>query len=238
MDVFAPMARSVRDIALMMDVLTASGHVYRDALPGSLAGMRLAYSDAFLAGAETSVRDAFDGALEAATRAGAHVQLRHNPTSDDLAICNTAGMIVSRAEAAQSHLEAGTDLSLCTDEVGGQLGEAREVLATDYLRCLRIREELLDRFMAIFDDTDLLIMPTSKVVAPPRSEADRYLMALSENCIAWSLLGMPAISLYMGSAEGLPMGVQLVAPPGQDAFLLACAHALEAALPVVPEWRP
>ena len=55
MDVFAPMARSVRDVALMMDVLTASGQTYRDALPGSLAGMRLAYSDAFLAGAEPSV---------------------------------------------------------------------------------------------------------------------------------------------------------------------------------------
>jgi Asp-tRNA(Asn)/Glu-tRNA(Gln) amidotransferase A subunit family amidase len=92
--------------------------------------------------------------------------------------------------------------------------------------------------MAMFDDTDLQIMPTSKVVAPPRSEADRYLMALSENCIAWSLLGMPAISLYMGSAGGLPMGVQLVAPAGQDAFLLACAHALEAELPAIPVWQP
>lgn len=238
MDVLAPMARSVRDIALMMDVLTASGHVYRDALPGSLAGMRVSYSDAFLAGAEPSVRDAFDDALQAATRAGAHVWQRIDPTSDDLALCNTSGMIVSRAEAAQAHVEAGTDLSLCTDEVGGQLSEAREVLATDYLRCLRIRDELYDRFMAMFDDTDLLIMPTSKVVAPPRSEADRYLMALSENCIAWSLLGMPAISLYAGMADGLPIGVQLVAPPGQDEFLLACAHALEAELPVAPEWQP
>jgi aspartyl-tRNA(Asn)/glutamyl-tRNA(Gln) amidotransferase subunit A len=238
MDVFAPMARSVRDVALMMDMLTASGQVYRDALPGSLAGLRVAYSDAFLTGSEPSVRDAFDNALQAATHAGAHVWQRSNPTSDDLALCNTAGMIVSRAEAAQAHLEAGTDLALCTDEVGGQLGEAREVLATDYLRCLRIRDELYDRFMAMFDDTDLLIMPTSKVVAPPRSEADRYLMALSENCIAWSLLGMPAISLYMGSANGLPMGVQLVAPPGQDEFLLACAHALEAELPMMPEWQP
>src|SRR4029078_8922105 len=109
------------------------------------------------------------------------------------------------------------DLSLCTLEVGGQLSEAREVLATDYLRCLRIRDELYDRFMAMFEDTDLLIMPTSKVVAPPRSEADRYLMALSENSFAWSLLGMPAISLFAGMANGLPVGVQLVAPCGQDA---------------------
>jgi Asp-tRNA(Asn)/Glu-tRNA(Gln) amidotransferase A subunit family amidase len=228
----------VRDVALMMDVLTSSGQVYRDALPGSLAGMRLAYSNAFLTGAEPSVRDAFDNALQAATRAGADVRERRDPTSDDLALCNTAGMIVSRAEAAQSHLEAGTDLSLCTDEVGGQLSEAHELLATDYLRCLRIRDELYNRFMAMFDDTDLLIMPTSKVVAPLRSEADRYLMALSENCIAWSLLGMPAISLFAGMADGLPVGVQLVAPPGQDAFLLACAHALEAELPVVPSWQP
>ena len=147
-------------------------------------------------------------------------------------------MVSSRAEAAQAHEEAGTDLSLCTAEVGQQLSEAGAVLATDYLRCLRIRAELYDRFMTLFDDVDLLIMPTSKVVAPPREDAERYLMMLSENCIAWSLLGMPAISLYTGSSDGLPMGVQLVAPPAQDRFLLAAAHALEAQLPPVPEWRP
>jgi aspartyl-tRNA(Asn)/glutamyl-tRNA(Gln) amidotransferase subunit A len=120
--------------------------------------------------------------------------------------------------------------------VGQQLSEAGEVLATDYLRCLRIRTELYDRFLSLFDDADLLIMPTSKVVAPPREDAERYLMMLSENCIAWSLLGMPAISLYAGSSEGLPMGVQLVAPPGQDRFLLAAANALEAQLPPLPHW--
>lgn len=35
---------------------------------------------------------------------------------------------------------------------------------------------------------------------------------------------------------GLPTGVQLVAPAGQDAFLLAAAHALERQLPPIPEW--
>ena len=238
LDVLAPMARSVRDIALLMDVLTASGQVYRNALPGRLEGMRVAYSEAFLTGAEPGVASLFDDALQSVTRAGGQVVRSHAPTSDDVALANTAGMIVSRAEAAQAHLEAGTLLELCTDEVGGQLSEAGNVLATDYLRCLRIRDELYERFVSLFDDADLLIMPTSKVVAPPRPDADRYLMALSENCIAWSLLGMPAISLFAGMSDGLPVGVQLVAAPGQDAFLLAAAHALEARLPPLPEWRP
>ena len=41
-------------------------------------------------------------------------------------------------------------------------------------------------------------------MAPLRTEAERYLLVLSENCIHWSLVGFPAISLYAGQSQGLP----------------------------------
>jgi Asp-tRNA(Asn)/Glu-tRNA(Gln) amidotransferase A subunit family amidase len=85
---------------------------------------------------------------------------------------------------------------------------------------------------------DVLAMPTCKVVAPLRSEADAYLLVLSENCIPWSLVDFPAISLYMGQADDLPCGIQLVAAPGQDPLLLSTAYGFERVAPVPPVWRP
>jgi Asp-tRNA(Asn)/Glu-tRNA(Gln) amidotransferase A subunit family amidase len=45
------------------------------------------------------------------------------------------------------------------------------------------------------------------------------------------LLGFPALSLPVGLAERLPMGLQLVAPQGHDDRLLAVAAWCEAQLP-------
>ena len=42
-----PVVRSVRDIAMLMDVLTDSGTNFRSVLPGSIAGLRVGYADAF-----------------------------------------------------------------------------------------------------------------------------------------------------------------------------------------------
>jgi amidase len=50
----------------------------------------------------------------------------------------------------------------------------------------------------------------------------------------WNVTGQPAISLPLHEAGGLPVGVQLVGPPGRDDLLLALAGQLEAA----PGFRP
>ncbi len=237
MDVLAPMARSVRDIALLMDVLTASQR-FRASLPGSLSGARIGVSEAFMGDVEPDVAARFHEAIAKAAQAGATVVPFAGPSHEDLHLANVAGMILSRAEAAHAHQEAGTDLARCIPEVRDQLWEAREVPATDYVRCLRIRGELYERFMALMTDVDFLAMPTSKVVAPRREAAGQFLLVLSENCITWSLLGFPAISLFAGLAEGLPCGLQLVGRPGCDPALVAAAHAFERVLPPIPEWAP
>ena len=238
MDVLAPMARSVRDIALLMDVLTDSGTTFVDVLPGTITGCTIGYSDGLWAGIEPGVRACFEAAMAAAERGGARVVRCDGLSAEDVELSNYAGMVLSRAEAAHFHADAGTDLSLCSPEVREQLSEASGVSAGEYLRCLRIRDVLYQRFTFLFEDVDLLLLPTSEVVAPRVEDADQYLLVLSENCIPWSFVGFPAISLFSGLSEGLPTGVQIVAPAGQDAYLLAAAHALERELPPPPEWRP
>ncbi len=66
-------------------------------------------------------------------------------------------------------------------------------------------------------------------MAPPSDAFADYLMVLARNAIPWSLVGFPAISVPCGLSDGLPMGLQLVAPPGGEARLVAVGRALEGA---------
>jgi len=61
-------------------------------------------------------------------------------------------------------------------------------------------------------------------------EAEQYLTILSRNCVPWSFIGFPAISVPCGkTAEGLPIGLQVVGAPFADGLVLALASAFEAA---------
>jgi aspartyl-tRNA(Asn)/glutamyl-tRNA(Gln) amidotransferase subunit A len=85
----------------------------------------------------------------------------------------------------------------------------------------------------LMDRIDALLMPTTRVAAPKSSEASDYFLVLSHNCIPWSFIGFPAISVPCGwTVGGLPVGAQLVAGPLEDGRLLALAAALETALAV------
>ena len=52
-------------------------------------------------------------------------------------------------------------------------------------------------------------------------------MLLARNAIPWSLVGFPAISVPVGTIEGLPVGIQLVAPPGGEARLVEVGRVVE-----------
>lgn len=236
LDQLAPLTRSVRDVALLLDVMAASGHRFRSALPGNLEGLRLAWSDALVADADLGVVEVFEAALDRIAAGGGKPMHQAWPTEDDLDLANAVGMVVSRTEAASAHVDAGTDLSRCTPEVRGQLEAAMGVRGVDYVRALRLRGQLRERMEAALDHADLLVMPTCKVVAPLRSEASGYLLLLSQNCIPWSLVDFPALSLPAGEVAGLPIGIQLVARTGEDELVLSVAHALEQLLAPPPAW--
>jgi aspartyl-tRNA(Asn)/glutamyl-tRNA(Gln) amidotransferase subunit A len=103
-----------------------------------------------------------------------------------------------------------------------------------YGKALRVRRLISDDFARAYADFDLLLAPTTPSVAFPlgAKTADPYLMYLNDVCtIPSNLAGHPAISVPYGTgAGGLPVGVQLLAPPLQEALLFRGARALEASL--------
>jgi aspartyl-tRNA(Asn)/glutamyl-tRNA(Gln) amidotransferase subunit A len=95
----------------------------------------------------------------------------------------------------------------------------------------------VNEFNKAFRDFDLLVSPTGPTVAFDlgSKSADPLAMYLNDVLtVAVNLVGVPAISIPAGTSEGLPFGIQLIAPQRAEADLLAAAMATE---DVIGDWR-
>jgi aspartyl-tRNA(Asn)/glutamyl-tRNA(Gln) amidotransferase subunit A len=227
MDHVAPMAATVGDAALMLDALRPDLAPVAGWAGADIAGLRVGVPEATFLGAEPGVLASVEAAIAALARLGCRIGPAHRPTGADLDAANAAGLLVSRCEAAAFHRGRQTDRSRCWDEVADQLDAALGVTAVDYLDAQRIRAELAERLLAVFDDHDVLVLPTVPIVAPPVADFARHLLLLSRNAIPWSFTGFPALSVPCGWSGGLPVGLQVVAPPGREDLLVAAGAAVE-----------
>jgi len=110
------------------------------------------------------------------------------------------------------------------------LAQARQVLAVDYLQGLRYRTQFIAAIDAIFDDVDVLAMPTTPVPAPLASEAESVMVLLARNCIPWSFGWYPTLNLPTGlTPQHLPVSIQFVGPRFSEGRLLALGSAYESA---------
>ncbi|MBI4610148.1 MAG: amidase [Candidatus Rokubacteria bacterium] len=241
MDHVGPMATTVEDAALLLNALV--GHDPRDPasvdrpredftryLGRRVEGLTVGVPAACLADCDGEVKEAFARAEATLAELGVRVVSTAEPRHEELEAANAAGLIVSRCEAASFHRERFAARSaLYTRDVFEQLDEAHGVPAVDYLQAQRLRREFAERMLRGFEGIEALAMPTAPVPAPKADEAERYLTILSRNCVPWSFVGFPAISLPCGrTAEGLPIGLQLVGAPFADGLVLALASAFEA----------
>ncbi len=107
--------------------------------------------------------------------------------------------------------------------------------AADYLLAQRARERIREGLRRAFTMVDLLAVPTVPMVAPVIGErrvrwgrteepVDGALVRLTA---PFNLTGAPALSVPCGFSGGLPVGVQLVAPWGEESRLLAAGEVIE-----------
>jgi aspartyl-tRNA(Asn)/glutamyl-tRNA(Gln) amidotransferase subunit A len=230
LDHIAPMAQTVRDTALLLDVLIPGGN-YATALSKDVRGLRIGIPVSALDGAEPEVLNAFEQAVAAIESLGCQVVRVEHPSKEDFDLAVALGLILSRSEASNYHRAFGdlhANAERYTRPVYEQLDEAAQVSAADYLQAQRWRTIIRQRVLAQLQRFDAMLMPTCLVTAPKSTDVERYFLVLSQNCILWSFIGVPAISVPCGyTSAGLPVGAQLVAGPFEDARLLAIAAALE-----------
>jgi aspartyl-tRNA(Asn)/glutamyl-tRNA(Gln) amidotransferase subunit A len=225
MDTTAVLAATAEDAALMLDALRPHQPSIAPASGARVSHLRIGLPAAAWEGAEPYVADAVDGEIGRLADLVSELRRSERPGAADFGGANAMGLLTSRCEAAGFHRSAGLDRSQFWPEVRDQLDAADGVRAVDYIDAQRYRAVLREEMLAVFREHHVLAMPTAPVVAPPVERADEYLTILSRNAILWSFVGFPAISVPC-LADGLPVGLQLVAAPGGEAMLIALATAL------------
>jgi aspartyl-tRNA(Asn)/glutamyl-tRNA(Gln) amidotransferase subunit A len=238
MDHPGPMARCVRDLAILLQVLAGPDpqdpSCASQPVPDYLAGLRQPAaprlgraSGLFEDLAEPAMRDLMDRVAAALRKCGAAVHEVALPAA--FAEVLPRHRTVMAVEAAAFH---GPRLRRHPDDyaprIRALLEEGLACPAPQYARC-KEHQRLLSRDMAgCFDGLDALLLPATRGPAPAADTTGDPAFNSP-----WSYTGLPAVSFPAGrSPDGLPLAVQLVGRAWQEAGLLAAAAWCEQALAV------
>ena len=233
-----PLCRGVGGVALLMAALAGHDPLCADsarpprapafALPSrpSLRGLRLGVVTPYVEDSEPETRAAFAEALHVFTALGAEVApvaiagLEH-ARLQCLLIIEAEGAVALEDVLADPHARLGED-------VRHQLVYGARMPSTKLVKALRFRTELRHRMTEVFARCDALLAPTTPV--PAVTFAQGAPATLSAHMPLGNLCEMPALSLPMGfSAAGLPLGLQIMAAPFDDALTLRVGLAYEQA---------
>ncbi len=259
LDHVGPLARTVRDAALLLGVMAGpdpEDPSTLDATPlpldaglpraSGLAGMRFAVPRSWLQ--ETSVGGTglgsvpidpevmtrFDEVLRQCCDLGATV------TDVDLGSAEGAvgiNRVIAFPESAAYHApHLANSPELYGAAVYRRLLAGRYISAEQYLQALRFRGLLVRRFIAGMEAFDALLTPTLPILPPPLGAPSSLAAALLRFCAPFNVTGLPAISIPVGfSKAGLPIGLQLVGRPWDDGTLLSIAASVEESVGVSQE---
>jgi aspartyl-tRNA(Asn)/glutamyl-tRNA(Gln) amidotransferase subunit A len=244
LDHAGPLARSVRDAAIVLGAIagfdrrdpSSSRRPVVDYVPDgscSIRGLRIGFPESFFERLDADVEVSVRGAQARAASAGAVIKPVRTPSLEAL---NAAGRVILLAEAAAVMEPHRARRDAFGADVLTLLDQGRLVPATDYLNAQRLRRKLQREFSQVWSEVDCLMAPTTPLAAPPLGETTVRLAGREEDVRLAStrlvrginVLGWPALSMPCGlSSEGLPIGLQIVGPPFEEALILRLGAALE-----------
>jgi aspartyl-tRNA(Asn)/glutamyl-tRNA(Gln) amidotransferase subunit A len=231
-DSIGPMARSV-DACAKADAAMA-GAKFEAPNPASLAGLRMGVVQGFpLDNLDETVAKRFPQALDILKRAGARLSDETLAPLDGMVQVNSKGG-VQPAEAFAVHRELLSRRADAIDpNVRSRLERARNISAADYIDTVRERARLIRSMDARIADLDVLVCPTTPIVAPTMAEVAtgeefaRKNALLLRNTVVVNFFDLCAISLPMPREGGLPTGLMFIARNGSDHRLFRIAAAAE-----------
>jgi Asp-tRNA(Asn)/Glu-tRNA(Gln) amidotransferase A subunit family amidase len=248
-----PLARSVRDVALLTAV-TAGGHPADDLTypaPATayvaaavqerdLSHLRVAFSeDLGFAPVEQDVRERFSSAVDVFREIGCELVERAPASVNPVPLWNTIATIEGHASEGPL-LERSPSL---IEPVTADLIRAGEgKTAREYLDALHERAAYTRAWLEFFEEFDLLITPMMQMTAFPIGvlgpgevdgvPVDPFFDDWCHLCYPANLTGQPAISLPTGFGDdGLPIGLQIMGRRFDETTLLAVAAAFERLAP-------
>ena len=217
-----------------------------------IKGMKIGIpAEYYGAGMDSGVRQSIETAIRQLESLGAHVVELSMPNTE---YALSAYYLIATAEASSNlarydgvgygHRGGGNDIvamyKRSRTEGFGEEVRRRIMLGTYalssgyydayYLQALKVRTLVKQDFDRAFEQVDVLVTPTAPTQAFKVGDKinDPLAMYLEDVCtVPINLAGVPGISLPCGFANGLPIGVQIIGKPLDEASVLRAAYALE-----------
>jgi len=258
MDHVGPITRTVRDAALMLNVI--AGHDPNDStssrepvpdctanLRAGVKGMRIGVIRELMDGLSADVAKSFQGAMRQLTDLGATVDEVTIPT---LPTANVINSIATFTEALEYHDEwMRTRPNDYGADVRRLLESGMAITGVAYVRAQRARAKVLADALAAMERHDVLAAPGSAITAPkvgasrlvgegeerPRAatRADIEVDAVDKILrftAPFDCTGQPALAIPTGlGSDGLPLSMQIIGRPFDEAAVLQVSAAYEEA---------
>lgn len=252
LNVVGPMARSARDLRLLLSILSPAPLAAR-AAAADLVGLKVGlWLDEPAFALDPQVRAVVTRFASRLAQAGAHVEPLKSPVHTDLLLETYRVLLLSvvasdfppKQQKALQSARWGARLAASFGIVRG--ADAVDILALtathrEWLEADNARARMAEAVQLAFATHDVILAPIAPVAAFPhdaRPFRKRTLMlsdggripyaALREWIALATALGLPATTIPAGlTPDGLPVGVQIIGPAGGDSKTLSIAQACE-----------
>ncbi|OUL28039.1 amidase [Nostoc sp. T09] len=241
-DHVGPFGRSVRDIATTFDLLQGeddrdpvctkrSPELCLPQLNRDISGIRIAIAgDYFVKGAEPE-------ALAAVERVARALDVNEYVTIPEAHRARAAAFIITASEGANLHFEKLRSRPQDFDYATRDRFLAGALIPSQwYLQAQRFRRWYRDRIREIFQNVDIILAPTTPITAPLIGQQTMIVDGqeilvrphLGLFTQPLSFIGLPVLSVPIQRSNALPLGVQIIAAPYNEALILKVASVLEA----------
>jgi aspartyl-tRNA(Asn)/glutamyl-tRNA(Gln) amidotransferase subunit A len=239
LDHTGPMARTVEDVALMLNALAAydpkdpaSANVpaedYTLSLGRSIKGMRVGVLRSwYTPTADEAVAETVEAALVTLKELGAEVVDVEIPHIGYTAVSSAIMMPEAYAYHQADLMETPEKYA---PQLRARLLSGGLFLAHEYVNAQRARQILRQEVAETLRGVDVLVSPTSAQLAPTFEESYTSAMRRRQSYTGlYNMTGLPAISVNCGFVDGLPVGLQVAGRPFAESTVLQVAHAYERA---------
>jgi AtzE family amidohydrolase len=241
LDHLGPLARSARDLALAYDAMQGPDHedpvcAQREVEPAAseigkgVKGLRIARLEGYFA--KMGEPEAY-----AATALVAKV-LCSSETVElaETAVARASAYLITASEGAALHLSRLRERAGDFDpDVRDRLIAGAMIPATWTVQAQKIRRHYQSRFRELFERFDVLLAPATPTRAPKIGQKtftlDGQELLVRPNIGIYtqpiSFIGLPVVAVPVWPDDGLPIGVQVIAPPWREDLALRVAYQLE-----------
>ena len=242
-DTLGPLARRIEDVAAVYAAI--AGHDPADptsmphALADTMAGLERGVDGLVIGLPRAFYYDDVQDEVATGVAAGLGVLTAAGARSREVTLDGAAeawrllSTVLVMTDAAELHRERmASEPDRMGADVFQRISVGLKVSGMEYAAAMRFREGWRHRIAEIFADVDLMLVPTTPFTAPRIAEVND--MGGTSNQInrfnfGWSMGGVPTLSLPCGIAgNGLPFGLQLVAPWWREDVLMAAGRAFQA----------